>query len=165
MGKIQRTFGQYRLPLGVISTVGGCLLILSGYVGISGTRVVSDQLSYLMSGGLGGVALVMIGMSLLLVDYFVRLESSIQAATATSGAVYDGSEPPSIDSNGNGPETISEVVVLPGAGRFHLSSCSMVARRRDVKKMAVKDALAQRLARCSLCVDPTRVPPEVGLSR
>lgn len=52
------------LGWGIIAT-GGVLLIV-GWVGMSGTPYPADQLPYMMSGGIGGVFLLGLGATLLL---------------------------------------------------------------------------------------------------
>ncbi|MEW6473510.1 MAG: hypothetical protein AB1679_14680 [Actinomycetota bacterium] len=135
----------------------GLATILIGYVAISGTRVVSDQLAYLMSGGAVGVALVIVGMGLLVVDYFARLEQSIQAAvlggrsSATENdelvlEVRHGKEDSASSSS------MHEVVVLPGANRFHVRTCSTVARRTELTSMPWEEAVVRELTPCAVCI-------------
>lgn len=158
MNRFRSLFGRYRLLVAVVSSVGGLLAILAGYYSISGTRVVSDQLAYLMSGGLVGVALVIVGVGLLIVDYFVRLEESIQRAISGETSTFDGVvadsptvEPDLTDGGGGG------VLVLPGANRFHAGSCSMVAKRQGVETIRLDEAVARKLTPCSLCLGASPV--------
>ena len=163
MGEVRQFLGRYRLRIGAVCTLAGLVAIVAGYFGVSGTSVTTDQLSYLMSGGLGGIALVIIGTGLLVVDYFTRLEQAIAAAVTTGDTTHlGGTERPAgaVDPSSDGDE-ITEVLVVSGAGRFHLPGCSTLARHQDARSMPVTSAVAGRLAPCSLCVDISRLPRQL----
>jgi hypothetical protein len=59
------------LIAGVVGVVAGVALVIVGYVGASGTAVVGNQIPYLISGGVLGLVLVIIGAAL-----FVRYSLS-----------------------------------------------------------------------------------------
>jgi hypothetical protein len=61
------------LRLGILVAVAGLVLIGVGWWGASGTRDVSEQIPYLISGGLVGLALVGIGVGLVLRFSLARL--------------------------------------------------------------------------------------------
>jgi hypothetical protein len=61
------------LGVGVVSMVLGVVLIVVAYVGVSGTTSVPDQMSYAVSGGLLGLAAVIIGSSLVIRFSLARL--------------------------------------------------------------------------------------------
>lgn len=162
MSEIRQFLGRYRLRLGALCTVAGLLAIVGGYVGVSGTSVTTDQLSYLMSGGLGGIALVIIGTGLLVVDYFTRLEQAIATAVTAGGAGHAAATEPRSDGapRSDGQE-IHEVVVVSGARRFHLPGCTTLARHQDASTMLVTKAVSEHLTPCSLCVDVARLPRQL----
>lgn len=56
---------DWRQVLGGALIVIGVVLLVVGWVGISGTKNTYDQLSYFLSGGLGGAACVIIGATVL----------------------------------------------------------------------------------------------------
>ena len=49
---------RWRLVLSVLFALGGFISLLIGWLGVSDTREVTDQLSYLASGGLIGLSLI-----------------------------------------------------------------------------------------------------------
>lgn len=61
------------LGVGVVSMVLGVVLIVVAYVGVSGTTSVPDQMSYAVSGGLLGLAAIIIGSSLVIRFSLARL--------------------------------------------------------------------------------------------
>jgi hypothetical protein len=48
----------------LILTIVGAVMLISGWVGVSGTSVLSEQSPYIVSGGLGGIFLLGIGATL-----------------------------------------------------------------------------------------------------
>jgi hypothetical protein len=59
------------LIAGIVVAVVGVVLVVVGYIGASGTVVVGNQIPYLISGGVLGLALVIVGAAL-----FVRYSLS-----------------------------------------------------------------------------------------
>ena len=62
-----------RVLLGWVLVIIGGLLVVVGYIGVSGKDSEAHQLPYLASGGIGGLAVVGLG-SALLISADVRLE-------------------------------------------------------------------------------------------
>ncbi len=52
---------QWDRVLAAVATVAGAILLIIGWVGVSGTGFVSEQLPYIASEGLGGVFLLGVG--------------------------------------------------------------------------------------------------------
>jgi hypothetical protein len=66
---------DYLLRAGaVILTVAGLVVVLVGYLGVRDQADIVLQIPYLMSGGLGGLALIGLG-ALLLIQYQMRLQA------------------------------------------------------------------------------------------
>lgn len=78
MEEFQREVGELRirggtarpegrlLAFGVLLLVAGLVVVVIGWNGAAGTNVVSDQIPYLISGGLLGIGLTVIGAALYL---------------------------------------------------------------------------------------------------
>jgi hypothetical protein len=60
--------GRWRTVLAWAAIIGGALAIFGGWFAVSGETVAAKQLPYLISGGLGGLALVAGGVGLLIAD-------------------------------------------------------------------------------------------------
>lgn len=60
--KLART--QWDRAAAVLLTVAGLIFLLFGWIGVSGANAVVKQLPYIISGGIGGIALVAIGSAL-----------------------------------------------------------------------------------------------------
>jgi hypothetical protein len=61
MSMIQLARAQWDRTLAVVATIAGAILLLVGWLGVSGTGYVSEQLPYIASEGLGGVFLLGLG--------------------------------------------------------------------------------------------------------
>jgi len=55
---------QWDRSAAVCLTVVGAIMLISGWVGVSGTNVLSEQSPYIVSGGLGGIFLLGIAATL-----------------------------------------------------------------------------------------------------
>ncbi|HEX4100773.1 MAG TPA: hypothetical protein VHY21_09560 [Pseudonocardiaceae bacterium] len=55
---------QWDRLVSLILTIVGAVMLISGWVGVSGTSVLSEQSPYIVSGGLGGIFLLGIGATL-----------------------------------------------------------------------------------------------------
>jgi hypothetical protein len=62
----------WRQGLGSALIVLGVLAVIVAWIGVSGTVLIGDQLSYLASGGVGGVGLIGVGVVLLVMQEHVR---------------------------------------------------------------------------------------------
>ena len=66
---------DYLLRAGaIILTVAGLVVVLVGYLGVRDQADIVLQIPYLMSGGLGGLALIGLG-ALVLIQYQMRLQA------------------------------------------------------------------------------------------
>jgi len=94
---------QWDRVVGIAAVVGGAVVLLLGYLGVSGTSYPAEQLPYLISGGLVGVLLVAGGGTLWLSadlrdewlvlagihDELRRLEPEVSAIEPTGDAVVE----------------------------------------------------------------------------
>jgi hypothetical protein len=55
---------QWDRVIALALTITGAVFLISGWVGVSGTAVLSEQSPYMMSGGLGGIFLLGVGATL-----------------------------------------------------------------------------------------------------
>jgi len=130
----------------------GFMFILLGWLGASRTPLPFEQTSYLISGGIFGLALVVAGgfvyfaywetvriresreQSQTLAAAILRLESALQAANAGV----------------QGTEVMSTYVATANGSIFHRPDCTVVAGRTDLRQV---DPERDGLAPCRIC-DP-----------
>ena len=135
-----------RPVLGYVLVVAGLLALLLGWYGVSGEALVAKQLPYLASGGLLGVALVVLGARFMLMqdlrrdsrrlDHLETMVNELHAALlARPDAPGRSLREYSVDaeslSNGNG----NGYYVLPGGQSFHLANCPMLEGKDRASKV------------------------------
>lgn len=171
-----------RLPGGrdALELWGGLALVLIGFAAIglgwvraADTPDVRVQLQALISGGLGGLGLVVAGgflVQIALTDAgFRRLEQQLDKVT---GALLDlaGSSrrravdgrpaaderalwgPPTDHATEEDATAITSQWVLASSASYHLPGCDLLEGRSDVRPMTVEQAGNEDLAACRVCV-------------
>jgi hypothetical protein len=137
----------------------GFLLVLIGYLGISREALVAKQLPYLISGGIGGLALVGFGAMLVgtedLKRTYERIDHLEDLVADLHAALLSRPDAPVLSSNGEaaGPSTSAgaTLLALPSGQSYHRADCSMIEGKRDAKAVTASAARRQGLKPCRLC--------------
>ncbi|HEV3364910.1 MAG TPA: hypothetical protein VG795_12375 [Acidimicrobiia bacterium] len=145
--------------LGLLFCVAGFAVMWAGWNGAASYNDIRKQFPYLISGGLVGLALVVIGVGLMIIQSQradrVQLEANLhelrQILDRLTGLPT---------SNGAAAETDTTLVVA-GPGAYHRPSCKLVAGR-DLRKMTIEQAEAANLEPCRTCAPGGG--PEVDLA-
>jgi hypothetical protein len=139
----------------------GAILLLVGYLGVSREALPGKQIPYLVSGGIGGMFLAVLG------AYFLgtqelrrdsgrldRLEGMVEELHGALLRRPDAPDRTNGERATNGSEASAgparRVVAVSGAELFHRSGCSMVAGK-DVSEMTPAAARKQGLRPCPAC--------------
>lgn len=145
----------------------GAALLAVGWYGISGTAVVAEQLPYLASASLPGVALVIGGAVLVAGDRTRRSETRSAEMVATLYRLLTeaveapgGAGAPAAGDTAGGtaspPSRNGAVVAVAGATRFHRPDCALVRGKEDAAAVGTDEIAARQLQPCPIC-DPA--PP------
>lgn len=145
----------------VLVGIGG-LVILFGYLGVANEAIVAKQLPYLISGGIGGVALVAVGTYFLgteeirrdsgRLDRLERMVGELHAVLLTGTPERAGTFPPEPATNGSGPDpTTPRFKMLAGSDRYHLDSCPAIEGKEGVTHVAASTVRRRALTPCPLC--------------
>lgn len=135
----------------------GLIAIVLGWLGASGTVYVGLQVPYLVSGAALGIALVIVGTGLLVVQVMTRQTRLLRRLLAEVEAPAESTAPPAITSNGDAPHATGAVFVVRGGRWFHRAGCQLLEGKRATRVEAGR-AEDQGLMPCRLC-DPI-VPAE-----
>lgn len=147
-----------RPVLGWLLVAGGATALVVGWFGVSREVLVARQLPYVLSGGLGGVALVIVGAVLLAGNDQRRLADRLddmddRIADLHAALLVD---PRTVDaaasngrSNGTGGDTVA---VVPDGELRHTLDCPIVAGKDDVQHLSLEDAQERGLGACRLCL-------------
>jgi hypothetical protein len=142
---------------GIIAPLG-LVLILLGYLGAANTPFVFEQNSYLISGGLFGLALVFLGAFFYFAHWMTQLVKENRAQSAAmleaiqrlqdevsrQGDHVARAAPVGLNGHGDG----SSVLVATQHGTMaHVPGCAVVAGKTDLRRVEAADGLEP----CKLC--------------
>lgn len=143
---------------GIVAPLG-LVVILLGWMGASQTPFVFEQNSYLISGGIFGLALVFLGaffyfahwMTQLVKEHRVQSVAMLEAIQRLQDEVTrlgDGapSSAGAPGANGHDPEAVVLVATARGT-MAHAQGCVVVAGKKDLRRVGASDGLTP----CKLC--------------
>ena len=133
----------------------GLLVTLLGWIGVSGEAIVAKQIPYVVSGGIGGVLLAVIGAYFLGTEELRkdsgRLDRLEQKVDELHAALLQRADAPTtevtVSPNGSAPD---KVLVVSGGETFHGAGCPM-AMGKETEELAVSAATKRGLTPCPLC--------------
>ncbi len=139
--------------LGILYCVAGFVLIFLGWNGAASNDTVSAQVPYVVSGGIAGLALVVVGAGLMVAHSLrtdrVELRGAIEDLRETIEREGYGAAPASA---GAAPAVVAggdDVVV--GGESYHRADCAVVAGQAAAAVMARAEAVASGLQPCRVC--------------
>jgi hypothetical protein len=122
----------------------GVLLLVLGWYGVSGESLTAKQLPYLVSGGLGGVALVVLAAALLMTQdagrQLDRLDRVEQRVTTLYELLVEELVPAALKD--------AELVRVTGGTTYHRPTCPLVSGK-ETAPLGPADRLA--LQPCDVC--------------
>ena len=134
----------------------GALIILIGWIGVSGTPVVAKQIPYVVSGGIGGVLLAILGAYFLGTEELRkdsgRLDRLERMVDELHEILLARPDAPTPSSHADAPGTNGHAyVALAGSDVYHRADCAMVASKPNTAKVAPSTIQRRGLKACSLC--------------
>jgi HAMP domain-containing protein len=120
----------------------GAIALFLGWYGVSGTPIPAKQLPYLVSGGMTGVALVVLAAAFFATDDVRRQLDDLRDVAAKVDQLYDLLTEPVPQEREPPP------VVVPGGRTLHRPGCRLVAGK--TARVATDDELAA-LRPCRVC--------------
>jgi hypothetical protein len=130
--------------------------VFLGWNGAASNDSVVEQFPYLLSGGVAGLTLVVIGVGMLVVQNQradrVALQGSLDALREAIERAGGSATPHAALGGGEG-------LVIAGRGSFHRPTCHLVDGRDDATVLTTAEAGARGLQPCRLC-SPAPVAPE-----
>jgi len=154
-----------RPVVGWILTALGALAILFGYLGLSRKAFVGEQLPYLISGGIGGMVLVIVGGVFLATEDIRRNLARVDDLQRTVGELtvlvtdlhsvllaLPGAEEVRRDvpANGSGNGSAS-FLALPDGTRYHRAGCPMVDGKPAAAPITATAAHQRSMQPCAVC--------------
>lgn len=133
--------------MGLLFCLAGLVLIWSGWNGAATYNDIRQQFPYLISGGLGGLALVIIGAGLFVVQSQRADRVQLEANLVELRRILDRMTGAA---RGNGSEAGGNMVVA-GPTTYHRPACRLVEGREGLKTMTAEAAEAEGLGPCRTC--------------
>lgn len=164
---MRRTWDRLGGQLGILYCLAGFLLVFLGWNGAASYDETPAQVPYLISGGLAGLALVVLGSALLVVhrtrgdqaalrQAIDELRAAVQAgslggassasaasASASSGVAAAATAP---DGGGGG-----DPMVVAGPTSYHRPTCRLVEGQVDAVRLPLSEAAAGGRTPCRVC--------------
>lgn len=151
---LKRDSSEWLLILGLAAVGAGFLAISLSWLGAARYDAVPQQFPYLISGGGGGLALVLVGSALLV----IRAIGLQQKETAHHlGELRDqllavrGEAAPAQRRSPRGNDSL----VAVGAFSYHRPTCGLIRQRAEVELVPLEVALERELSPCRVC-NPAR---------
>jgi hypothetical protein len=160
-----RGVDSYLFIAGAVLVPLGIVIVLLGWYGASHTGFLFEQIPYLISGGMLGLAVVVVGSFAYFAYWLTRLYQQQQAQADRTVEVLERLEQRLEDlrfiegssaSSGNGRASSTgdaELVATQTGTMFHRPECSVVANRPKLRKVTGKE---RNMEPCKLC-DPLAV--------
>lgn len=161
-------WGSLAGKLGLAFCLGGFVAIFLGWNGAASYDRVPAQFPWLISGGITGLALVVIGAALIVVENNRRDRALLRASLEEIRLLLEHS-PGVPSSNGFAAPTVAAPVlpadaVVAGTSSFHDPSCRLVADRPDLDVISLDEAMSRELTACRIC-SPQKTAGTAGRRR
>jgi drug/metabolite transporter (DMT)-like permease len=139
--------------LGIVYALAGFVLIFLGWNGAASKDRAPSQIPYLISGGIAGLALVVLGAALMVAyslrEDRVRLHESIEGLRTAVTRIAATDTPG--DRSGATAGGASGGTVLAGASSFHAAGCTLIEGQTDLQSLSREDAVASGRQPCRIC--------------
>lgn len=138
----------------------GALALFLGWYGVSGESLTSKQLPYLVSGGLTGIALVVVASVFLATEDVRRQLSRVDDLHRKVDDLYalfveDLAAVPSTELDGASAAAPTRgLVALPAGTSYHRPDCALVAGKTEAAVVDARGVRARKLRPCRVC-DPS----------
>src|SRR5437899_12666912 len=140
-----------RLLITFALLAAGVVFVILGWYGAAHTNILTEQIPYLISGGLLGMGLIIVagvmaaGASQDRSTDDLRREIAQALASMSSGAPDRGVRADAFSSNGH------HVFVVPGGRSYHVAGCPILEGKEGVKELVPAQAAESGYAACKLC--------------
>jgi hypothetical protein len=130
--------------------ITGVVIVLLGWYGAANTNILTEQVPYLISGGLLGMALIIVaavvGSSASLERENRELRRDLTRLLAPGGL----RSTPGLGSVPRGRSDDGRVVVVPGGRSYHATGCP-IAEGKQGSEMSLDEATEAGFSACKLC--------------
>ena len=154
---MNNNLGRLGGQLGVLLCLLGFVAIFFGWNGAAGKNVSMAQFPYLISGGVTGIAIVIIGAAMLIIQNAREDRARLEAVLERIAVAMEGSA--AGPARGGSTPTHGGAMVLAGSTSYHRLDCALVEARDEAHVVGIEDAFTRQLATCRVCRPPALAQP------
>ena len=153
---MKRNLSRLGGQLGVGLCVVGLVLVFLGWNGAASRDRVPAQFPYLISGGIAGLCLVVIGVGMLIVQNQRADRAALQTSIDRLREAVERSGGAAVAGNGHATVAAGAAAgtgdqVVAGTSSYHRPDCHLAAGRSDAEVLAPEVAVERGLAPCRVC--------------
>jgi hypothetical protein len=137
--------------LGILYCIAGFVLIFLGWNGAASYDRVSAQIPYIVSGGLAGLALVVLGGAMLVSSGNRRDRAALQASIDDLRAALDREAGMVTAVATGGAAAGGAGEVMAGTSSYHRPDCQLIEGQAGLTPMTAESAAATGLEACRIC--------------
>jgi len=140
--------------LGIAYCIAGFVLIFLGWNGTASNDTETAQIPYIVSGGIAGLGLVVLGAALIVAHSLRTDRVELRGAIEDLRAAIERGAPAAEAATGPAAvaaESAGDDTVLAGAESYHRPACALVTGQAEAVAMSRPDAVAAGLAPCRVC--------------
>lgn len=144
-------WGKLGGQLGIGYCLAGLVLIFLGWNGAASYDRVPAQMPYLVSGGIGGLALVVIGAALIVVqsNRADRVALQLRLDELTDAISHLAEPDVTTAARPSGGSAVGEVVA--GSSAYHRPDCRLLEGQEQLASMTLVMARTRGLSACRIC--------------
>lgn len=140
-----------RLVASLALLLVGVIFVILGWYGAAYTNILTEQIPYLISGGLLGAALIIVAGFLASSVSLERENRELRRdLLRTMGSMATGGSNSGSGGIALAPSSDGQVFVVPGGRSFHVAGCPLV-EGKETKTLALPKAIDSGYAACKLC--------------
>lgn len=139
----------------VLAFVGFAMIVL-GWNGMAKASSADEQLPYLLSGGFGGMALIVLSVALLLVAQIRTERRKLMDVLEVMAVAVGSTAPAKADVPTEPGNPVAPGLLVAGPSTYHRPECRLVQGKSGLDRLSAEAAKSSGLASCRVC-DPDGV--------
>lgn len=140
-----------RILAAILLLIIGVVLVILGWYGAAYTNVLTEQIPYLISGGLLGAALIIVAGFLASSASLERESRELRRDLVRAISSIRGSTPGvGFETDSAAPVEDGSVLVVAGGHSYHFAGCPIV-EGKSARAITIREALKSGLGMCRLC--------------
>lgn len=147
---MQRNLSRLVVQFGTLLCVAGFVVMFLGWNGAATYTFTPAQIPYLISGGIGGLGLIIIGATILILQHLRTERAHIEAAINRLAATGSRDNPGIPNVAGTDTETF----VIAGTDSYHRVGCTLPEGSDQAYLSKLDKAASQGLSPCRVCHPP-----------